>query len=78
MPLYKKNERVIWNSGFGYEIGYFIGAGTSMGTYEINTRTGVITGENSYPIGQIEPYSEKRIEELVKEYGYEKSFSETF
>lgn len=72
------NEKVIWNSGFGYEIGYFIGEGNIMGTYLIDTCSGVVIGENSYPKRQIEAYSNERILELTKEYGYQKSFSEIF
>ena len=75
---FKANDRVIWNSGFGYEIGYFRGEGRSMGTYLIDTRTGIVIGENSYRKREIEPYSKERVKQLTNIYGYEKSFSEIF
>lgn len=72
------NEPVIWDSGFGYEIGYFLGEGLSDNTYQIDQRSGLITEPNSYPKNEVFKYSNELIEKLTAKYGYEKKFSEIF
>lgn len=73
-----KNERIVWDSGFGYEIGVFKGDGLLYGTYSIDISTGINIGLVSHSISKIHKYSNELIDELTKKYGYEKRFSETF
>jgi chemotaxis signal transduction protein len=75
---FKLNDRIIWDSSFGYEIGYFIGDGKLMSTYEVMLVTGKVQGLVSHSISEIHKYSEDLIDALSKKYGYEKKFSETF
>jgi hypothetical protein len=74
---FKVNDRVIWDSGFGYEVGYFKGDGNYDG-WLLRLTTGIVTKECSYPESEVKPYSDELIEEMKKRYGYEKSFSKTF
>lgn len=46
-------DRVVWDSHFGYEIGYFIGEGVVENSYLMDVMTGVITGECSYSKDEI-------------------------
>lgn len=71
-------ERVVWDSHFGYEIGYFLGEGVVFNTYSIDVCTGVITGPCSHSQNEIHKYSDELINSLNKKYGYEKRFSEIF
>jgi hypothetical protein len=78
-PLtFSLNERVIYDSEFGYEIGYFKGPGILYHTYLIDLRSGIIQEPISYSISSIHKYSCELIKELTLRYGYEKSFSGTF
>src|SRR6185312_2967284 len=71
-------ERVVWDSHFGYEIGYFLGEGVMMNTYLIDVCTGKITGNCSYSQNEIHKYTYELINSLTKKYGYEKRFSNAF
>lgn len=71
-------ERVVWDSHFGYEIGYFLGEGVMMNTYLVDVCTGKITGECSYSKDEIHPYTNELIDFLIIKYGYEKRFSDIF
>ena len=72
------NEPVIWDSGVCYDIGYFIGEGFDENTYEIDKRTGQLTGELYVQKNEVFKYSNELIEKLTAKYGYEKRFSEIF
>jgi hypothetical protein len=72
------NERVIWDSGFGYEIGYFLGEGELFDSYLIDVRTGIIHEPTCYSKSEIHKYSNELIDKLFKKYGYEKRFSGDF
>ena len=39
------NDRVVWDSLSGYEIGYFLGEGWVYDTYLIDIKTGIIAKE---------------------------------
>jgi hypothetical protein len=75
---FKKNDKIIWDSHFGYEIGYFIGEGVMYNTFEVDLITGVVHGSVSHSKSEIHPYSEELVEKLTNKYGYEKTFSKTF
>ena len=67
----KKGDKIIWDSGWGYDIGYFIGESkTQYHHYKVNMVTGVVQGECTYPISEIKPYSEELIKELRERYKY--------
>lgn len=68
------NEQVVWDSHFGYEIGFFLGEGNRYNTYLIDVKTGLIHEPCSHPTGQVHKYSEKLIDVLNVRYGYEKRF----
>ena len=72
------NERVIWDSGFGYEIGHFLGEGLIENSYMIDVRTGIITEPCSHSKDEVFKYTTKLINKLTTKYGYEKRFSEIF
>lgn len=73
-----KGDKVVWDSHFGYEIGYFLGEGVMFNTYLIDVCTGVIIGPCSHSKNEIHKYSDELIDSLTKKYKYEKRFSETF
>ena len=74
-----KGDRIIWDSHFGYDIGYYIGGGVMYNTHHIELMTGKYPGgELSVPLYEIHPYSDKLITELTKKYGYEKAFAKDF
>jgi hypothetical protein len=72
------NEKVIWDSHFGYEIGYFLGEGNQYYTYLIDVRTGLIHEPCSYSKSEIHKYTDELIDKLTAKYGYEKRFSDIF
>lgn len=76
--VFSLNERVIWDSHFGYEIGYFLGEGWVYNTYLIDIRTGRIVEECCHSKSEIHKYTNELIDKLTAKYGYEKRFSEVF
>jgi len=72
------NEAVVWDSGCGYEIGYFLGKGNQYNTYLIDLRTGLIYEPTSFPKYEIHKYTDELIDKLKQQYGYEKRFSKIF
>ncbi len=72
------NEAVVWDSNFGYEIGYFLGEGYVYETYLIDVRTGIVHEPTCYSKSEIHKYSDELITKLTKKYGYEKRFSDVF
>lgn len=75
---FAKGDRVIWDSGFGYEIGYFIGEGNQYETWLIELSTGLVSEPCSYRKSEVFKYSSELVNRLTNEYGYEKRFSELF
>ena len=73
-----KGDKVIWDSHFGYEIGYFIGEGNQDNTWFIDIRTGICTGECWLSKNEIYKYSDELIQKLTEKYKYEKRFSDVF
>ena len=72
------NERVVWDSGFGYEIGHFLGEGNSYDTWLIDVRIGLITEPCSHSKSEVFKYTTELINKLTIKYGYEKRFSDLF
>lgn len=77
--VFRPNDRIVWDSGHGYEIGYFLSDnGVMYNTYLVDIITGICQGEVSHSISQIKPYSKELIKDLTAKYGYEKDWSEVF
>lgn len=61
----KKGDRIIWNSGFGFDLGYFLSEeGSTMGTNLVRLVTGRLLGNKdsidcSFPTSQIISYSDE-------------------
>lgn len=76
---FSSGDRIVWDSGHGYDIGFFVSdKGVMYNTYLVDIITGLFTGEVSHSISQIKPYSKDLIKELSARYGYEKDWSEVF
>lgn len=76
--VFSFNEKVIWDSHFGYEIGYFLDEGHVEETYLIDVRTGVVHEPTCYSKSEVHKYTNELINKLTEKYGYEKRFSEVF
>ena len=72
---FKKGDKIIWDSRFGYDLGYFIGDTNHMdGAIGIDLVTGSVGGKLfAYP-SEVISYNEETIKEIIKKYGYEKQF----
>jgi hypothetical protein len=67
----KKGDKVIWDSGFGYEICEFIGDGVMYYTYAVKQLTGSLVGEIcSFSCNEIFPYTDEKYNEMVTNYKY--------
>lgn len=73
-PVFEINEKVVWDSHSGYEIGYFLGEGVLYETYLIDMKTGVVREPCSHSKNEVFRYSDELIDKLFKKYGYEKRF----
>ena len=67
-----KGDKIIWNSGFGYEIGYFIEKSdfNMYNTYKVNMISGKITGECMHSKNEIFLYSDELLKQMKKIYKY--------
>lgn len=66
----KKGDKIIYDSGNGYEFGYFIGIGNQYYTFKVNLITGVTHGEFHTEKDTIKPYSLELKKECEDKYGY--------
>lgn len=74
-----KGDKIIWDSGFGYEIGYYIEESKyQYYQHEVDLVTGNVQGIVAHPMRELRVYTPESIQELTAKYGYEKSFSEVF
>lgn len=76
----KKGDRIIWDSGFGYEIGYFIedSERKMYNSCTIDLLTGVVQGESLRSKDEVLPYTKENQEKMVSKYKYNKAFSNVF
>jgi hypothetical protein len=75
MEKFKQNDKVIWNSGFGYDLGYFIGIDNNQfNNYIISMETGIIQGKSSLEMQEIIPYNDENLSKMIDKYGYELVF----
>ena len=73
----KKGDKIIWDSHFGYEIGYFIEE-SNDNMCKVNIGTGIATGECLHSKNEIHPYNLDKLSEMQNKYNYTKEFSEYF
>lgn len=63
---FEYNESIIWDSGFGYEVGHFIGEGNSYYTYLIDINNDLC----SYPKNEVFKLTEELVNKLSLKYGH--------
>ena len=73
----KAGDRIIWDSRWGYEIGYFVGNSNLYNDYTVDLITGKCQGKLSVNMSEVIPYSIDLIKEKEKRYGYLKDFLDT-
>ena len=78
MSKFKLNDRVIWDIGFGYEIGYFRGNDYKNDTTLVLASGKLYGSLQTHNTSEVFPYSLELVERLTKKYKYEKKFSEIF
>lgn len=73
---FEENEPVIWDSGFGYDIGFFKGIfPNAMGYYSVYWMSGITKGRVGIAaMSQVIPYSIEALDERSKKYGYRHVF----
>jgi hypothetical protein len=82
--MFEKNDRIIWDSGDGYEIGYFEEYCDERHgkKYKDHCTVQLICTENItgalVPTFQVSKYSDEKIDKLIEKYGTENRFSEVF
>lgn len=71
MQKFEEKEKVVICSGFGYDLGVFLGEGETYDTYKILPLTGVLAQkECNYNKTWINKFSESLLNDLKKYYGY--------
>ena len=72
----KKGDKIIWDSGFGYDIGYFIEDSEKImyNSYKIELVTGVIQEETLRSKDEIIPYNIENRIKMTTKYKYDKVF----
>lgn len=76
--IFSLGDRIVWDSHFGYEIGYFLGEGVVFNSYLVDVKTGKIQERCSYSKEEIHKYSNELIDTLSQKYGYEKRFNDSW
>lgn len=73
---FNKGDKIIWDSFFGYELGYFICESdkTMYNSYKLDLKTGIVQGEALRSKQEVKPFNEETIKEMVKKYRIEKTF----
>ena len=71
----KAGQKIVWDSGFGYEIGYFLGEDPNNSFhYRVTLITGRVQGEVSMPQNEIKPCHENQLWIYHAKYGYSHKF----
>lgn len=73
---FKKGDKIIWDSRFGYDLGYFIGDTNEnmYNTFGVDLVTGIVGGKLFVYESEVLPYNEDTIKEMSKKYGHTKQF----
>lgn len=66
-------NKVIWDSGFGYDIGFIVGSGNPMGSVTVDIQTGKYPGTAACSENEVKPYTESLLEEMKAKYKYDRS-----
>jgi hypothetical protein len=67
----KTGDKIIWDSGFGYDLGYFISEDINIyNNIRCDMVTGVVHGVNSYSKSEVIPYIKEKHEEMNAKYSY--------
>lgn len=74
--MHNPGDKIIWDSGFGYEVGYFVKPkGTHYDTHTVDLKTGkYVQGMLSVAPYEIKPYSE--LDNVSNKYGYRKELKD--
>ena len=65
----EKNDKIIWDSGFGYDLGYYVGVDFCQpDNLQCEMVTGVVQKLNSYYKSEIIPYTEEQHKIVNKKY----------
>ena len=68
----KKGDFIIWNSGFGYDVGYYVkDKGVMYGTCEVYLLTGVSEGRIPVAPYEVEKFNCQSINALNRKYRYD-------
>lgn len=70
LDTFSINERVIWDSRFGYEVGYFLGEGILEHSFLIDIKSGHFPGQCSYSKDEVFKYTNEHLQQLQAKYGY--------
>jgi len=72
----KEGDKIIWDSHFGYEIGYYVSdEGVMYNTCLVKLVTGICPGvNNSLTKHEIIPYNRENLTEMVTKYNQVKSY----
>jgi hypothetical protein len=72
-----KGDKIIWDSKFGWEVGYFLSDSHDVmyNTLEVNLVTGVVDGSIMHSRDEIKPYTKELAKEMKKKYKYSRSFN---
>jgi len=69
MKEFKAGDKIIWDSGFGYELGYFVGEGVMHNTWSVNLITGCSIGQDvSFDKSEIFLYSDEEHQRCKQKY----------
>lgn len=71
-----KGDKIIWDSGFGYEVGFFIEDADKLhyDTYRIDLVTGVAQGDSTRPKREVLPHSPEKVAKMEAKYNYRREF----
>lgn len=71
----KKGDKIIWDSHFEYELGYFLSDnGVMFNTYLVKLVTGIVHGEVSHSINEIKSYTPELHQEMIDKYHVLRTF----
>lgn len=74
---FKAGDPVIWDSNFGYDVGYFVSESNMYYHYRVTLVSGVSPGNDvTVNVNQVHPYSEEMIKTLTQKYGYRKQLAD--
>ncbi len=73
---FNKGDKIIWDSHFGYELGYFVGTGSGYYTFEVDLVTGCSQGLVSFTETEIHQFTDENHAKMIKKYKQTKNFHE--